>query len=89
MSVTNLPKEYDKHKWQWKRCRDVIAGKDALLQNGLSRERFTGSLHSPNFNVDVYLPRLVNQTDQEYMAYSDRAGFFNATGRTLDALTGQ
>lgn len=88
MSVTNLHKQYDKHKWQWKRCRDVIAGKDALLQNGLSRERFTGSLHNPNFNVDVYLPRLVNQTDQEYMAYSDRAGFFNATGRTLDALTG-
>lgn len=88
MSVTNLHKEYDKHKWQWKRCRDVIAGKDALLQNGLSRERFTGSLYNPNFNVDVYLPRLVNQTDQEYMAYADRAAFFNATGRTLDALTG-
>lgn len=88
MSVTNLHKEYDKFKWQWKRCRDVISGKDALLQNGLSRERFTGSLYNPNFNVDVYLPRLVNQTDQEYMAYAERAGFFNATGRTLDALTG-
>lgn len=88
MSVTNLHKEYDKHKWQWKRCRDVIAGKDALLQNGLSRERFSGSLYNPNFNVDVYLPRLVNQTDQEYAAYAERAGFFNATGRTLDALTG-
>jgi hypothetical protein len=88
MSVTNLHKEYDKHKWQWKRCRDVIAGKDAMLQNGLSRERFVGSLYNPNFNVDTYLPRLVNQTDLEYMTYADRAAFFNATGRTLDALTG-
>ena len=88
MSVSNTHKEYNESRWKWKRCRDVIAGKDAMIQSGRSRERYAGSLFDPIFTTDLYLPRLMNQTDQEYLAYTDRAAFFNASGRTLDALTG-
>lgn len=88
MSVSTTHKDYDANKWKWQRCRDVIAGKDAIIQNGRSRERYVGSLFDYTFNPDLYLPRLTNQTDAEYIAYADRAAFFNATGRTLDAMTG-
>lgn len=88
MSVTNTHKQYDAYKWKWRRCRDVIAGKDAIIQNGKTGERYIGTLFNPVYNTDIYLPRLVGQSDAEYLAYQERAGFFNATGRTLDALTG-
>jgi hypothetical protein len=35
-----------------------------------------------------YLPRLESQTDDDYKTYKMRAAFFNATARTLDALSG-
>ena len=35
-----------------------------------------------------YLPRLTEQSDDEYKAYKTRATYFNATGRTLDGLVG-
>jgi hypothetical protein len=35
-----------------------------------------------------YLPKLGGQTDPQYQAYKDRALFFNATGRTREALVG-
>lgn len=88
MSVTNTHKQYDQNSYKWKRCRDVIAGRDAVLLNGRTTQRFTGSLFDPLFSFEVYLPRLSNQTEAEYRAYAERASFFNATGRTFDALTG-
>lgn len=88
MSVTNTHGQYDAYKWKWRRCRDVIAGKDAIIQNGRTGERYIGSLYNTTYAPDVYLPRLANQSDNEYLAYQERAAFFNATGRTLDALTG-
>jgi len=88
MSVTNTHKQYDAFKWKWRRCRDVVAGKDAIIQNGKTGERYIGTLFNPVYNTDVYLPRLANQSDMEYLSYQERAAFFNATGRTLDALTG-
>lgn len=36
----------------------------------------------------VYLPKLTDQTDDEYQAMKIRAVFFNATKRTKDALSG-
>lgn len=36
----------------------------------------------------TYLPALSEQTDAEYSAYLARAGWFPATGRTLDGLVG-
>lgn len=88
MSVNNTHKDFDANRYKWKRCRDVIAGRDAVLANGRSTQRFTGTLFDPIVASDVYLPRLSAQTAAEYQAYAERAGFFNATGRTLDALTG-
>lgn len=37
---------------------------------------------------EKFLPRLTNQTDNDYNAYKLRATYFNATGRTLDGLVG-
>lgn len=88
MSVSNTHTQFDEARWKWKRCRDVIAGKDAMIQSGKSGERFVGSLYDPAWNTNLYLPRLQNQTDSEYISYADRAAFFNASSRTLDAMTG-
>jgi len=35
-----------------------------------------------------YLPRLDSQSDVEYVAYRDRASFFNATARTAEGYSG-
>ncbi len=35
-----------------------------------------------------YLPKPAGQTDDDYEAYKTRALFYNATGRTLDAMVG-
>jgi hypothetical protein len=79
MSVTNTHDQYDAYKWKWRRCRDVIAGKDAIIQNGRTGERYIGSLYNTAYAPDVYLPRLANQSDNEYLAYQERSAFFNAT----------
>lgn len=36
----------------------------------------------------VYLPKLTGQTSKEYKSYVDRALYYNATQRTIDAMTG-
>jgi hypothetical protein len=88
MSVSNTNTEYDASRFRWKRCRDVIAGRDALIQNYVSNTRYSGSLYNPSFDTNNYLPRLTGQTDIEYITYQERAAFFNASARTLDAFTG-
>lgn len=37
---------------------------------------------------EVFLPKLSGQTPDEYTAYKKRALFYNATGRTVDGLSG-
>lgn len=37
---------------------------------------------------ELYLPRLKEQSNDDYGAYKMRASFFNASGRTLDGLVG-
>jgi hypothetical protein len=88
MSVSNTNTEYDANRFKWKRCRDVISGRDALIQNYVSNTRYSGSLYNPSFDTNNYLPRLTGQTDVEYITYQERAAFFNASARTLDAFTG-
>jgi hypothetical protein len=88
MAVNNTHKQYDAYRWRWRRCRDVIAGRDSVLQNGRQGQRFQGSLYDPVFSQEIYLPRLSGQSESEYRSYAERAAFFNASGRTLDALTG-
>lgn len=88
MSVSATHKAYDENRYKWQRCRDVIAGRDAIIKNLRTSTRYTGSLYNPIFTGNDYLPRLASQSDAEYMAYQERANFFNATGRTIDAFTG-
>jgi hypothetical protein len=40
------------------------------------------------YRGERYLPKLVDQTDEEYQAYKARACFFNATNRTADGFLG-
>jgi hypothetical protein len=35
-----------------------------------------------------YLPRLDSQTDEEFLAYRNRAAFFNATARSAEGFVG-
>ena len=88
MSVTTTHKQYDANMAKWKRCRDVVSGRDAVVINGRVSQRSIGTLYQSVSLNDVYLPRLSGQTEVEYLAYAERAGFFNATGRTIDAMTG-
>ena len=37
---------------------------------------------------EKYLPKLSGQDDVQYRSYVNRAGFYNATGRTVEGLTG-
>lgn len=62
---------YLKHEPQWRRCRDVVAGQDAV--------------HARRTD---YLDKLKDQTDPDYSAYLRRAGFYNATWRTISGLLG-
>jgi len=63
--------DYIKMRPKRKRCRDAIAGQDAIKAAGKE-----------------YLPPLKEQTDADYNAYKLRAKFFNATSRTVKALSG-
>ena len=63
--------EYEALADKWKRCRDCVAGTDAVHAAG-----------------ERYLPKLKDQTTSDYDAYKLRAQFFNATWRTISALSG-
>jgi hypothetical protein len=77
MSVTTTHPQYAASRLKWRRCRDVVEGQDALIQ---------GRGSSPGGNR--YIRPLAAQTEEEYRDYQERAMFFNATGRTVDALAG-
>lgn len=71
MAVETQHPEYIARCAQWKRCRDAVAGEDAVHLAG-----------------ELYLPKLKDQETTEYDAYKKRAGFYNATGRTVSGLIG-
>lgn len=71
MPVNSTHAQYGAAKPQWARCRDAIAGQDAVYAQGA-----------------IYLPKLSGGTQAHYDAYRGRALFYNATGRTLDGMTG-
>lgn len=92
MPVTTTHAEYDRYRYRWQACRDLIEGRDAILRrcfdlSGINR-RVSGSLYGPSLTQEDYIPRLSGQSDAEYRAYAMRAAFFGATGRTVDALAG-
>lgn len=63
--------EYSKMIDKWKRCRDTVAGQDAVHEAG-----------------ETYLPKLKDQSGEDYNAYVTRAQFYNAVWRTISALSG-
>lgn len=69
--VRTLHPDYKNFAGKWKRCRDVMAGQDAVHAAG-----------------EEYLPKLKEQTPEDYKAYKMRAGFYNASWRTVAGLKG-
>lgn len=70
MTIDTKHPDYLARVDQWKRCRDVVEGLDAV------------------HGIQDYLPKLSGQTDLEYAAMCSRAGFYGATGRTLEGFGG-
>jgi hypothetical protein len=71
MPADSLHPSYEHGAAKWARCRDAVAGQDAVHMAG-----------------EKYLPKLKDQSKEDYDAYKCRATYFNATGRTLDGLVG-
>jgi len=72
MSIsTTFHQSYMERAAQWKRCRDVRSGQDAVHAAGV-----------------VYLPKLGDQTDEDYEAYKLRARLFNAMAKTVTGYSG-
>jgi hypothetical protein len=90
MSVANPHRDYQRYAYIWRRIRDTVEGRDALLRQAriFSRTRVRGSLYSESGMFEEYIQRLSNQNDVDYLNYCERASFFNASGRTVDALAG-
>lgn len=63
--------EYNKRAAQWKRARDVVAGRDAVHDAGAD-----------------YLPRLKDESNDDYLARKRRAGWYGASWRTVAGLVG-
>lgn len=64
---------YQELKLQWQRCRDCVAGGDAVKSRGV--------LYLPP--LDSHKDRF-----EKYLEYILRATFYNATGRTVAGLSG-
>jgi hypothetical protein len=63
----------------WQKCRDASSGQRAIKRG---RERYLKSLAG---QLTTLAP---GQSISAYDAYLDRANYFNATGRTVDAMKG-
>src|SRR5262245_44710194 len=79
MPVTTTHAEYAQYHESWQRCRDVLAGSDAVKAQG---ERYLPRLLGQG--IVVFEGRQLN----EYEVYKQRADFYEATGRTLQGLLG-
>jgi len=74
MPVETPCAEYEANIAKWTRCRDAADGGDAVKARGMA-----------------YLPALASHATAEssgYKAYVLRALFYNATGRTIEGLSG-
>lgn len=75
MAVNTTHSAYDSRSEQWERCRDVVEGSDAVKGKR-----------------DRYLPKLDSHKKEgggsKYDEYKLRALFYNATGRTVQGLSG-
>lgn len=71
LQIDKHHKDFDTYSPKWKRCRDAMAGQDAV--------------HTAQ---EAYLPKLKDQDPLDYASYVKRAGFYNATWRTVSGLLG-
>jgi hypothetical protein len=76
MSVSTVHKDYPISLKKWKRCRDVVEGKDKLESVDIGSSK------------GVYLQKPEGLELEEFRAYVSRASWFGATSRTIDALAG-
>lgn len=67
---------------KWKRMRDAVSGRDAVLEHDLAE------FNRPDGTRLSYLPPLTGQSLDEYRAYQNRATWFGATDRTINGLAG-
>jgi hypothetical protein len=65
---------YNIYSDKWRRCRDVVAGQDAIYAACEATNR--------------YLPKLVDETLEDYNARLQRTPFYNATWRTIAGFVG-
>lgn len=95
MPVTTKHAEYELREKAWEKCRDAIAGEEAVKERDdviTLRGAVTGygnlrSDKTSDIPKRTYLPQL-NHSDAEYDRYKTRARWYGATGRTLDGLVG-
>lgn len=80
MSITNTHPDYANRAQQWRRLREAVSGRDALLASDLGRGLTSVGGH--------YIPPLSGQTKEEYHSYAGRAVWFGATDRTINGLAG-
>lgn len=80
MPVNTPSSEYETAKRKWERCRDAYDGGDAIKKKGELYLPPLGS-HAPNGTFTT-------EGQYRYLAYKDRALWYNATGRTVDGLAG-
>lgn len=71
MPVNTTHADYAANMAKWTRCRDAVAGQDAIHAAG-----------------QTYLPALTGQLPADFDKYKARAAWYNASGRTLQALIG-
>ena len=75
MPINSVHKEYADAQADWKKCRDVAYGRKKVHLAG-----------------EAYLPKLSHSDKkveaENYKSFMMRAGFYNATGRTLEGLSG-
>jgi hypothetical protein len=85
MSVKNTHPDYDRMAPKWKRCRDVMAGQDAMRAATIAS---SVKRMETQTTVEAYIPALKDQTPSDYTSYVCRAPFYNASWRTVSGLNG-
>jgi hypothetical protein len=77
MGASNVHPLYTANLKNWTKCRDVVEGKERLHAKDTIRA-----------GVSEYLLIPSGLNAQEFANYSERAAFFGATARTIDAFVG-
>lgn len=91
MSVTSTHPDYTLRKPQWERCRDLLEGKDRLIEQDLASFIAFATTTQDGLVIGgkgKYVMSPSGLTLPEYHAYLQRAAFFNATSRSLEAFIG-